>query len=115
MTLIAITAHNTRWITHPVACCSPHSKTGAGAVQEVAEWRIRVHHARKRALLVVLVCVRLRQGLKRPTRLRRMESFSYMIPLALGEGETGSSRQPGSKGSGWLGCTAAVLSCSAPG
>ena len=53
----------------------------------MAEWRVKVHKARRRAFLTVLVAVRFRSCLKRQGGLRRIESFSYMIPNVLGTGE----------------------------
>uniref|UniRef100_A0A7S2VUP2 Uncharacterized protein n=1 Tax=Chlamydomonas chlamydogama TaxID=225041 RepID=A0A7S2VUP2_9CHLO len=53
--------------------------------RSVAEWRMRVHRCRRRVIIVVLTVVRLQRGLKRPLRLRRVDSFSFFIPLALGE------------------------------
>eukprot|EP00798_Chlamydomonas_sp_ICE-L_P015967 gene15967-22098_t len=49
----------------------------------VAEWRIRCHKARRRAILVVLTCIRLQRGLIKPNRLRRIDSFSFYIPIIL--------------------------------
>lgn len=57
----------------------------AGGALQVAAWRLRVHQARRRVLIVVLTAVRLRRGLNHPQRMQRVDSFALYIPLALGD------------------------------
>lgn len=54
-----------------------------GAVVVVATWRRRMHEARRRVCIVVMVCIRLKAGLKHPKRLRRVDSFSFYIHTVL--------------------------------
>ena len=61
----------------PLAAVEPESR--------VAEWRLRVHRARRRVIMVVMTVVRLKRGLGHPQRMHRVDSFSFYIPLALGE------------------------------
>lgn len=55
-----------------------------GAVQP-AEWRTRLHAARRRVLLIVLVYVRWSSVLRRKRRMPRVNSFSYYIPAIFDE------------------------------
>ncbi|KAG1666285.1 hypothetical protein FOA52_004766 [Chlamydomonas sp. UWO 241] len=55
------------------------------AIADVAEWRLRVHAARRRTMLVVQTVVRLRRGLNHPRRMDRVDSFSLYIPMALAD------------------------------
>lgn len=67
---------------------SLHSTANAdatAAAADVAEWRVRVHAARRRVMLVVLTAVRLQRGLSHPRRMQRVDSFSLYIPIVLGE------------------------------
>ncbi|KXZ56043.1 hypothetical protein GPECTOR_2g1595 [Gonium pectorale] len=53
-----------------------------------AEWRLRMHAARRRALLLVGAAARWQVALSRrpgPKRLPRVNSFSYYIPQVLGD------------------------------
>ncbi len=51
----------------------------------VPEWRVRVHAARRRAMLLLLPALRLRRGLRHhPRRLRRVDSFGDCVAAALG-------------------------------
>ncbi|GAX85808.1 hypothetical protein CEUSTIGMA_g13223.t1 [Chlamydomonas eustigma] len=53
----------------------------------IADWRKRIHAARRRTYMTVLAAVRFRSCLAakaKKTGLRRIESFSYMIPNLLG-------------------------------
>lgn len=51
----------------------------------VAPWRVKLHAARRRLMLVVLTVIRLRRGLAHPQRLARVDSFSFYIPVLLGD------------------------------
>ena len=55
------------------------------AAAAAAEWRIRIHRARRRVILIVMTAVRFKRGLGHPHRMNRVDSFSLYIPLALGE------------------------------
>lgn len=46
-------------------------------------WRARVYAARRRVLMLVWGSVRLSATLKRQRRLRRVDSFSFYIPIVL--------------------------------
>lgn len=50
-----------------------------------AEWRTRVHAARRRVLLIILVYVRWSSVLRRKRRMPRVNSFSYYIPAVFDE------------------------------
>ena len=53
----------------------------------VAQWRTRVHAARRRTILVVMAAVRLQTALRGNNRRRKMrpvDSFSHCIPGVLG-------------------------------
>ncbi|KAG2494492.1 hypothetical protein HYH03_007261 [Edaphochlamys debaryana] len=53
-----------------------------------ADWRLRVHQARRRALLAVMAASRWQMALTQrpgPKRLPRVNSFSYYIPQVLGD------------------------------
>lgn len=52
----------------------------------MAEWRVRMHAARRRTMLVIRAMVLMRSGVRRTSRLSRVDSFSYMIPDILGAG-----------------------------
>ncbi|MEW5308454.1 MAG: hypothetical protein WDW38_000414 [Sanguina aurantia] len=66
-----------------ITIISTPTAVSAAAACAVPEWRIRIHQARRHAALVVRTVIRLKEGLKHPTRLRRILSFSHMIPLGL--------------------------------
>lgn len=53
--------------------------------QDGVHWRVRVHRARRRAMLVVWTVIALRRGLRRRQRPHRVDSFSFVIPQALGQ------------------------------
>ncbi|GAX76453.1 hypothetical protein CEUSTIGMA_g3898.t1 [Chlamydomonas eustigma] len=61
----------------------------AAACSTIAAWRLRVHQARRRTLLLLVCVFRFRSCLKRKGSsgggLHRIDSFSYMIPQMLGE------------------------------
>ena len=73
---------------HPLAAdrVSPDELNDPSAIillddgRKLSLWRTNVHSARRRVILVVLVTIRLRQGLNHPQRLRRVDSFSFYIP-----------------------------------
>lgn len=63
-------------------CCR---RRGEGEV--VAQWRVKVHAARKRVILVVWGMIRFKSTIKMRSRLRRVDTWGYMIPSLLGPGE----------------------------
>ncbi|GAX74160.1 hypothetical protein CEUSTIGMA_g1609.t1 [Chlamydomonas eustigma] len=52
----------------------------------VADWRIRVHAARRRTMLIIMVVLRLKRGHyhHHARRQPRLDDLSYMIPIRLG-------------------------------
>lgn len=61
----------------------------------VAQWRVKVHAARKRVILVVWGMIRFKSTIKMRSRLRRVDTWGYMIPSLLG---------PGARQQGLTGC-----------
>jgi hypothetical protein len=55
-----------------------------GVSDGISDWRLRIHRARRRVILIVLTAVRLRRGLGHPHRLNRVDPV-FFIPLALGD------------------------------
>ena len=51
----------------------------------VADWRLRIHRARRRVIMIVMTAVRFKRGLGHPQRLNRVDNLSFFIPLALGD------------------------------
>ena len=49
----------------------------------LAEWRKRVHAARRRVMLLLITMLRLRRGHKHPVRLPRLDDMSFFIPVQL--------------------------------
>eukprot|EP00798_Chlamydomonas_sp_ICE-L_P015972 gene15972-22103_t len=52
---------------------------------QVAEWRLRVHRARRRVMITVLTMVRLKRGMKHPQRLPRLDDLSLFVPIVMGD------------------------------
>ena len=50
---------------------------------QLAEWRKRVHAARRRVMLLIITMLRLRKGHKHPVRLPRLDDMSFFIPVQL--------------------------------
>ncbi|MEW5319692.1 MAG: hypothetical protein WDW38_010830 [Sanguina aurantia] len=46
-------------------------------------WRLRIEKARRKAIIVILAMIRLQNGIKRGRRIARVDSFSFVIPIAL--------------------------------
>ena len=51
----------------------------------VAEWRVRVHAARRRVMIIIITAQRLRRGHRHPSRLPRLDDMGWFIPCGLGD------------------------------
>eukprot|EP00195_Chlamydomonas_chlamydogama_P017045 CAMPEP_0202895096 /NCGR_PEP_ID=MMETSP1392-20130828/4369_1 /ASSEMBLY_ACC=CAM_ASM_000868 /TAXON_ID=225041 /ORGANISM="Chlamydomonas chlamydogama, Strain SAG 11-48b" /LENGTH=1752 /DNA_ID=CAMNT_0049580001 /DNA_START=21 /DNA_END=5279 /DNA_ORIENTATION=- len=52
-------------------------------MHEVAEWRIRIHAARHRVVLILRVVILMKRGKKFRERAQRFEHLGYVVPTAL--------------------------------
>ena len=48
-------------------------------------WRVRVHAARRRVMLIIITAQRLRRGHRHPSRLPRLDDMGWFIPCGLGD------------------------------
>ena len=67
-----------------------HSKKAITSIQPtgpppVAEWRVHVHAARRRVMIIIITVQRLRRGHRHPSRLPRLDDMGWFIPCGLGD------------------------------
>jgi len=65
--------------------------TATVAPEPVSEWRLRVHAARRRTMLLIRTSLMFRRGHSgsHPVRLPRMDDLGFLVPIHLGA-DTGS-------------------------
>ena len=51
----------------------------------VAVWRVHIHAARRRVMIIIITAQRLRRGHRHPSRLPRLDDMGWFIPCGLGD------------------------------
>ena len=64
---------------------SSNNKVAPPPPPPLADWRIRVHAARRRVMIIIITAQRLRRGLRHPNRLPRLDDMGWFIPCGLGD------------------------------
>ena len=62
---------------------APSAKLAVRAPEPLAEWRIHVHAARRRTIIVIMTMLRLRRGHRHTVRLPRLDDLGFFIPVGL--------------------------------